>query len=196
MSHRTKDLPPLTGPRNAIRELRYHEASRQALAFVLIAFLALVAQPTAALVATGFPVIALGTLVRLYASGFIVKNEQLATYGPYALVRHPLYTGNILIIIGFSMSSGVWWTALVALVFFWFYYPAAIEYEDRKLNRIFGGEWEAWSSRTPALVPTFANIGAVSEGGWSFAKSSRQNGEPIIVVYIVAWAAYLFWQLP
>ncbi|HEY5622283.1 MAG TPA: isoprenylcysteine carboxylmethyltransferase family protein [Gammaproteobacteria bacterium] len=196
MSHRTNDLPPLTGLRHSIRELRYHEGSRQALAFVLIALFALVARPATSLLAAGVAIVTFGTLVRLYASGFIVKNEQLATYGPYALVRHPLYTGNILIIIGFSLSSAVWWTAVIALIFFWFYYPTAIEYEDRKLNRIFGAEWERWSARTPALVPTFANFGAVSEGGWSFAKSSRQNGEPIIVAYIVGWVAYLFSQLP
>ncbi len=196
MSHRTKDLPPLTGIRHTIRELRYHEATRQTLAFVLIAVFSLVAQPSTSLLAIGLAIIVVGTFVRLYASGFILKNEQLATYGPYALVRHPLYTGNILIILGFSLSSGVWWTALVAIVFFWFYYPTAIEYEDRKLNRIFGAEWKAWSSRTPALVPTFTNISAVSEGGWSLAKSSRQNGEPIIVVYIAVSVFYLYWQLP
>ncbi|MGI9258928.1 MAG: methyltransferase family protein [Gammaproteobacteria bacterium] len=195
MSHRTKDLPPVSGAQHAIREMRYHEASRQALAFVLIALFALVAQTSQTLLAFGIPVIVLGTLVRLYASGFILKNEQLATYGPYALVRHPLYTGNILIIIGFSISSGVWWTAAIALAFFWFYYPTAIEYEDRKLSRIFGSEWDNWSSQTPALMPTFANLSALSEGSWSLAKSSRQNGEPIIVIYIAAWIAYLFWRL-
>ncbi len=195
MSHRTKDLPPVSGARHAIREMRYHEASRQALAFVLIALFALVAQTGQTFLAFGLPLIVLGTLVRLYASGFILKNENLATYGPYALVRHPLYTGNILIIIGFSVASGVWWTAVTALVFFWFYYPTAIEYEDRKLNRIFGSEWENWSAQTPALMPTFANLGALSEGSWSLAKSSRQNGEPIIVIYIAAWIAYIFWRL-
>ncbi len=195
MSHRTKDLPPVSGAHHTIRELRYHEGSRQALAFVLIALFALVAQPSQTSLAFGLPLIVLGTLVRLYASGFILKNEKLATYGPYALVRHPLYTGNILIIIGFSVASGVWWSAVIALAFFWFYYPTAIEYEDRKLNRIFGSEWENWSAQTPALIPTFANLGALFDGSWSLAKSSRQNGEPIIVIYIAAWIAYLFWRL-
>lgn len=196
MSHRTNDLAPLAGIRHVVREMRYHEASRQALAFVLIALYALVAEPTTLLVSIGTPLIILGTLVRLYASGFILKNEQLATYGPYALVRHPLYTGNILIIIGFSAASGIWWTALVAVIFFSFYYPTAIEYEDRKLHRLFGSEWEAWSSHTPALVPTFSNVGAVSEGSWSIRKSSQQNGEPIIVAFIVFWIAYVVWHLP
>jgi len=196
MSHRTKNLPPLTELSHAIRELRYHEASRQVLAIVLIAFFALVGQPIIELLVTGAPLIFAGVGLRLYASGFILKNEQLAIYGPYALVRHPLYTGNILIIIGFSISSGIWWTALVALLFFWFYYPTAIEYEDRKLKGLFGTEWENWSARIPALIPTFSNLAAVSKGNWSFRKSSRQNGEPIIVIFIMFWFAYMIWHLP
>ena len=196
MSHRTEELAPLSGPLHVIREMRYHEGSRQGLAFVLIALYALVAEPTTQLLWIGGPIIAVGTLVRLYASGFIVKNAQLATYGPYALVRHPLYTGNILIIIGFSSVGGIWWTALLALFFFWFYYPTAIEYEDRKLRGYFGGDWEDWSSRTPALVPTFSNLGAVREGSWSIRKSSQQNGEFIIVAYIIFWIGYVVWYLP
>jgi protein-S-isoprenylcysteine O-methyltransferase Ste14 len=196
MSHRTNELPSRTGLSHLVREFRYHEASRQALAFVLIAVYALVAQPSLELFLPGVVIIFLGTLVRVYASGFIVKNEQLATYGPYALVRHPLYTGNILIIIGFSIVSGIWWSMPVALVFFWFYYPTAIEYEDRKLRRLFGTDWENWAARIPALIPTFSNLGNVSGGSWSLAKSSRQNGEPLIVIYIAFWIGYVLWQLP
>ena len=196
MSHRTDDLAPLSGVLHFFREMRYHEASRQTLAFVLIALYGFVAEPTTVLVTIGTPLIILGVLIRLYASGFIVKNEQLATYGPYALVRHPLYTGNILIIIGFSSISGIWWTAAVAFIFFWFYYPTAIEYEDRKLRRLFGNDWEEWSSRTPALIPTVSNLRSVNEGNWSIRKSYLQNGEPIILVFIVFWIVYVFWHLP
>jgi protein-S-isoprenylcysteine O-methyltransferase Ste14 len=196
MSHRTKDLPPLAGLSHAVRELRYHEASRQVLAVVLIAVFALVAQPTLTLLWLGAPPILAGMGLRLYASGFILKNQQLATCGPYALVRHPLYTGNILIIIGFSITSGVWWTALLAFLFFWLYYPTAIEYEDRKLRRLFGVEWETWSTRIPALIPTFSNLSAVLEGNWSLWKSSRQNVEPVIVIFVLFWFAYVAWRLP
>lgn len=196
MSHRTKDLAPLAGLRHVIRELRYHEASRQVLAIVLIPFFAFIAEPTVTLVVIATPLILAGTALRLYASGCILKNEQLATYGPYAMVRHPLYTGNILIVLGFSISSGLWWSVLLALFFFWFYYPTAIEYEDRKLRRLFGSDWESWSARIPALVPTFSNLAAVSEGSWSFRKSSRQNGEPLIVVFVLLCLAYVAWHLP
>ena len=45
--------------------------------------------------------------MRLYASGFVVKNKELATTGPYGMVRHPLYTGNILMLVGYCHSPTV-----------------------------------------------------------------------------------------
>jgi hypothetical protein len=194
MSHRTKDLPPLGGIAHVIRELRYHEASRQLLAFVLIALFAAAGAATPWSLIIGGTAVILGTAARLYASGFILKNRELATSGPYAFVRHPLYTGNILIIMGFSIASAAWWTLVVALVFFWFYYPTAIEYEDRKLHGIFGDRWEAWASRVPALVPRLAATTARG-GTWSLKKSYKQNGEPLIVAFIVFWLVYLAWPL-
>ncbi|MDH4255479.1 MAG: hypothetical protein OEX13_13260, partial [Gammaproteobacteria bacterium] len=110
MSHRTDSLPPLTGLAHVIRELRYHEASRQILGMLLAVLFAWVAQPVEALYWVGAALFALGTAVRLWASGVIAKNKQLATSGPYVYVRHPLYVGNILILYGFVAASGLWWT--------------------------------------------------------------------------------------
>lgn len=186
MSHRTKELPQQSGPRRILRELRYHELSRQLGAVALILLFTLAAQPTLPVAVVGLPLAALGTLVRLYASGFIVKNQQLATHGPYALVRHPLYTGNILILLGFSIASGLWWCLLLALAFFWFYYPPAIEYEDRKLRRIFESHWDAWAKTVPALVPAFGNLSNMAGGSWSLSKSMRRNGEGVIALYVAA----------
>ncbi len=195
MSHRTNDLPELSKLPRVFREMRYHEASRQLLAFVLIAWFAAVGTATPWSIAVGSLVALAGTAARVYASGYILKNQELATTGPYGLMRHPLYTGNILIIIGFSAASAVWWTALVALAFFWFYYPTAIEYEDRKLHRLFGARWEDWAARVPALMPRLAGFAGLSGGSWSFKKSYKENGEPLIVLYIVFWLAYLAWPL-
>jgi len=197
MSHRTNDLPELSGLPRVVRELRYHEASRQVLAFVLIAWFALIGNATPLSVGVGGVIVLIGTVARIYASGYILKNEQLATSGPYALVRHPLYTGNVLLIIGFSVSSTVWWTVPLTLFFFWFYYPTAIEYEDRKLRGIFGERWEAWAAEVPALMPRVASAAGFADeaAGWSLKKSYKQNGEPFIVAYIVFWLAYLAWPL-
>jgi protein-S-isoprenylcysteine O-methyltransferase Ste14 len=196
MSHRTQDLPPLRGLSHAIRELRYHEVSRQGLAVVLILVYALTSRPTVISLAIGVPLAVIGIVVRLYASGFVMKNKELATQGPYALVRHPLYTGNIALLVGFAIAGATLWGLPLTLVFFWFYYPPAIEYEDRKLHRLFGQQWEQWASAVPALVPRLGNVGRMGGGSWTFAKSMRQNGEGIIAVYSVICLWLTFTRLP
>jgi protein-S-isoprenylcysteine O-methyltransferase Ste14 len=195
MSHRTADLPPLTGIAHVIRELRYHEAARQSFAVVLVVLYTLTAAPRPPLAAIGLTVGLVGALVRLYASGFIVKNEELATDGAYRFVRHPLYTGNILLVLGFALAGSRWWAIPLALFFFWFYYPTAIEYEDRKLRRIFGTAWETWSARTPALVPRFggASPSATGDRRWSLGVSNT-HGELVFVVFALVCAAWIAWE--
>lgn len=167
--------------------MRYSEFFRQALGVLLIPFYALSSNPMPAGFAVGGGIALTGTLVRLYASGFIVKNRQLATEGPYSLVRHPLYTGNLLLLAGFTFASGQWWTLLVSGAFWAFFYPPTIEYEDRKLHRTFGEAWEAWSSTVPAVIPRRLHMRG--GGHWSFATSWKQNYEGIIVIYTVFWLA-------
>lgn len=193
MSHRTADLPPLTGFAHMIRELRYQEVARQVLAVVLVVIFAATARPIPALAAVGLVLALAGTLVRLYASGFIMKNEELATDGPYRFVRHPLYTGNILLVVGFAIAGSTWWALPVALIFFCFYYPPAIEYEDRKLRRLFGAAWEQWAARTPALVPTFNTPAGASDRRWSLATSMRRNGEVVLVAFLVLCIGWVAW---
>jgi protein-S-isoprenylcysteine O-methyltransferase Ste14 len=185
MSHRTQDLEQLQGLAHIVRELRYNEVARQGLAVVLILLYALTSQPTVLAASIGLTAAALGTLIRLYASGYIIKNRELAQSGPYALVRHPLYTGNILLVLGFAVANVSLWAIPLAIVFFWFYYPPAIEYEDRKLNGIFGQTWTDWASRTPALVPRFSNLAGARPGHWSLRTSLRKNGEFLIALFVL-----------
>jgi len=196
MSHRTQDLPPLTGPLRIVRDLRYVEPARQGLAVLLILVYAYTAVPLPVLAATGLPIALIGGFVRAYASGFIVKNQQLATDGPYRFVRHPLYSGNILLVVGLAIAGSRWWALPVAVLFFWFYYPAAIEYEDRKLRGIFGTAWEQWAARTPALVPRFGSIPPAGAGDrrWSMGVSSARNGEIVFILLCVGCVAWIAWR--
>ena len=195
MSHRTTDLPQLTGFAHVVRELRYNEVARQSLAVILILVFALTSRATVVTAAVGMSLALVGTLVRLYASGFILKNKELAQNGPYALVRHPLYTGNILLVIGFAIAGQPLWAVPVALLFFWFYYPTAIEYEDRKLRRIFGTAWEQWSARTPALMPRFGGVSSPQVGNrrWALAVSNT-HGELVFVAFALLCAAWIVWE--
>jgi hypothetical protein len=156
MSNRTEALPELTGVPRVVRELRYHESSRQLIGIALIALLSYAGHPTIWSFWIGMPLVALGTAVRMWAAGVIFKNQVLATTGPYAYVRHPLYVGNILVLAGFGVASALWWAPPLFVAFLIFYYPTAIEYEDRKLRRIFGssGAIERRGACAPAASPS------------------------------------------
>ncbi|MBW7931337.1 MAG: isoprenylcysteine carboxylmethyltransferase family protein [Gammaproteobacteria bacterium] len=193
MGSRTRDLPPRTGIAHIIRELRYSEAGRQYIGLLLMPVFALLGDPESRSFLPGLLLACSGLLVRLYASGYIVKNQELATTGPYSVVRHPLYLGNLLLLAGFGVMSDRWWALPVAVLFWLFYYPPAIEYEDRKLRRIFGPACAEWQRRTPAVLPSC--LLPKRDGQWSLRTSMRRNAEPLVIAYSVAWLTWLFIEL-
>ena len=194
MSNRTNDLPKLSGIKHLIREMRYHEFSRQSIGIILVSVFCLETSSNSIIpYASNFAIslILLGLATRMYASGFVLKNKELSTTGPYAFVRHPLYTGNIMILIGLCLINGFFWSFVTAFIFLWFYYPTAIEYEDRKLKSLFPDTWEEWASITPALMPKMDLNGKIfyrlDLRSWSLKKSLVANYEPVIVVYVLVW---------
>lgn len=194
MSNRTNDLPKLSGIKHLIREMRYHEFSRQSIGIILVSVFCFETSSNSIIpYASNFAIsiILLGLATRMYASGFVLKNKELSTTGPYAFVRHPLYTGNIMILIGLCLINGFFWSFVTAFIFLWFYYPTAIEYEDRKLKSLFPDTWEEWASMTPALMPKIDLNGKIFSRlnlrSWSLKKSLVANYEPVIVVYVLVW---------
>ena len=194
MSHRTDDLNQLTGIKHLIREMRYHEFSRQSIGIILVSIFCYFAplKPTIMFqIEAGYMIAIIGLLIRLVASGYVLKNKELSTTGPYAFMRHPLYTGNIMILIGLCLINGFFWPFVTAFIFLWFYYPTAIEYEDRKLKSLFPDTWEEWASMTPALMPKMDLNGKIFSRldlrSWSLKKSLVANYEPVIVVYVLVW---------
>ena len=194
MSNRTNDLPKLSGIKHLIREMRYHEFSRQSIGIILVSVFCFETSSNSIIpYGSNFAIsiILLGLATRMYASGFVLKNKELSTTGPYAFVRHPLYTGNIMILIGLCLINGFFWSFVTAFIFLWFYYPTAIEYEDRKLKSLFPDTWEEWASMTPALMPKMDLNGKIFSRldlrSWSLKKSLVANYEPVIVVYVLVW---------
>jgi len=197
MSHRTQDLPKLSGFSHLIRELRYHEFSRQGIGIILVSIFCYFADPYPSVPFQHYfalSLIILGLATRMYASGFVLKNKELSTTGPYAFMRHPLYTGNIIILIGLCGVNGSLWSLITAVIFFWFYYPPAIEYEDRKLKSLFPETWENWANKTPALVPKLKGIfnQQLDLKRWSLKKSLITNYEPVIVIYVLTWLVIIW----
>jgi len=76
------------------------------------------ARPTPRSIAAGMAVAALGEIVRLWASGHIEKSQRLATGGPYAHTRNPLYVGSALLAIGFGVAAASVWVVLAVVAYF------------------------------------------------------------------------------
>ena len=191
-----KSLFERTGvPRLARDLLNRRDRFRQFVGIVLMIFLAIVGKPASPWFEIGAVLVVIGVIFRLWASGHIVKNKELADSGPYALVRHPLYTGNFLITVGICPASGLWWSCLLMLAFWLFFYPSTIKHEDDKLHRKFGEAWERWSAGTPALIPNFKLRGRSLGGHWSFSQCAWVNGEPLIALMVLACIGYLGFKL-
>jgi len=73
--------------------------------------------------------------------------------GAYSVVRHPLYLGNFLIIVGAVSIAQVWWLTLVVALGFWLYYERIIIAEEGFLETSFGERYREWAAVTPAFIP-------------------------------------------
>ncbi len=78
---------------------------RVPLGFVFAVLYFWLAKPTWRFIALGAILIIPGLLIRALASGHVRKNEALATSGPYAYTRNPLYLGSLLMGIGFAVAA-------------------------------------------------------------------------------------------
>jgi len=189
---RTDSLTKATGINKLIRPLRYHEASRQWFAVLFVLLVSWLGDTNLTLLYAGAAIAAVGELIRMWASGHVKKNKELATDGPYTYVRHPLYVGNILILFGYSVASNMWWSFVLMAFLLWFYYPPAISYEDNKLKKIFAEQWVEWSQNIHALIPTFSSKSGSASSDWSFKQSLMKNGEPVIAIYLLACLYLLY----
>ena len=93
-----------------------------------------------------------GLIIRAWAAGHIVKNDRLATTGPYAHTRNPLYFGSFLIAAGFAVAAH-WSLLLVVVAFFALVYGPTIEKERVKISARFPEAYSRWSENVPAFVP-------------------------------------------
>jgi hypothetical protein len=89
---------------------------RVPLGFLFAALYVWLAHPTWRSIIAGSSIAVVGLVTRALASGHVRKNEQLATIGPYAYTRNPLYLGSLIIAMGFALASRSWIITAIAAV--------------------------------------------------------------------------------
>lgn len=80
--------------------------------------------------------------------------RSLNTSGPYSLVRHPLYVGNLLMWLGVALMLRSPTALLATVAFFWFCYERIMVAEERFLKTRFDEMYDAWARLTPAFLPS------------------------------------------
>ena len=166
--------------------------SRVPLGFVLAAAYLLLADPIPLSLAVGVLFIVPGLMIRALASGHVAKNERLATSGPYAYTRNPLYFGSLIMAIGFVFAArSLWVLALVSVMFVAVYLPV-IRAEEVFLAQHFP-EFAEYSRRVPKLIPTLATA---YPPRWNFSRqlylkhreyNAALGSAAILAILVLKW---------
>jgi len=78
-------------------------------------------------------------------------DPELVTTGPYGLIRHPIYTGMILAMIGTAIALSPYWLAPVVVLGGYFVYSATRE--ERYLVERFPDTYPSYQRSTKMLIP-------------------------------------------
>lgn len=142
---------------------------RVPLGFLLAVLYLWLARPTLWSLAGGAVIAAAGLAIRALASGYVRKNEDLATTGPYAYTRNPLYLGSIVIAAGFAVTARSWVVVIVFGVMFLAIYLPVIWSEEAFLRERFPGFAE-YERRVPRLLPRLGSLFARSHNPGAFSR--------------------------
>lgn len=133
------------------------------------------ARPTLVSLALGLPIALVGEAVRIWAAGHIEKTRALATGGPYAFSRNPLYFGSLLLALGVAVAAASPWVVLATALYFLACYPAVMRSEADFLRAKFPAEYQDWSRQVPLFLPRITPGGPrASRFAWSRVGANRE----------------------
>lgn len=167
---------------------------RVPLGFLFAAFFLYLARPRCWSLTAGSAVALLGVGIRAVSSGHVKKNEELATSGPYAYTRNPLYLGSIVIAAGFALAALRWELAVALVVLYLAIYVPVIRGEEQFLRQRFAG-YADYCARVPRLLP---RLRAGDEGRMNFSaelyRKHREYNALLGTLAIIAALALRLWM--
>jgi protein-S-isoprenylcysteine O-methyltransferase Ste14 len=110
----------------------------------------------------GFALVAIGlgfsVLARIWLGGnwsglvTLKQDHELIRSGPYSFVRHPIYTGLLLAVLGSAIAMGEW-RGLLGLALFAGAFLHKIQIEEQFMTAQFGADYARYRNEVPALIP-------------------------------------------
>src|SRR5215831_19415354 len=109
----------------------------------------------------GLAVFVLGLALAVWARVYLGRNwgmpmsqkldPELVTAGPYRRIRHPIYSGIILAMIGTTIAVSLYWLIAVVVIGAYFLYSAIVE--ERSMARLFPDSYPEYKRSTKMLIP-------------------------------------------
>lgn len=132
-----------------------------------------------------------GLSLRLLALGAIdgVKKQVLVNWGPYRFVRHPLYTGSLLMLTAFFVHAGSLTATLLGIALFLALYLPTVRLEERFLAERFRDEWPAHRARTWALVPRPHRHRGPAAPPFRLRRPGREIFDLLVLALVIAGGA-------
>ncbi|HYR95642.1 MAG TPA: isoprenylcysteine carboxylmethyltransferase family protein [Candidatus Binatus sp.] len=151
------------------------------------------AHPTSRSMVVGGCLALAGLLVRAAAAGHLSKHATLTTSGPYAVIRHPLYLGSVVVAAGLLVAAHSWLAAIFVAAYLAVFYPLAMRREEEKLGRRHGPVFEEYAARVSGLRPRSMRAGVST---WQFSWGLyRYNGEFQSALGVLAALAVLWLRM-
>lgn len=130
--------------------------------FIVAAAFLWLAHPQPPSLAASLLLVLPGLWLRAYAAGYVRKNAELTTTGPYAYTRNPLYLGSLLVTLGFGVAAANLWLILLLAAIFALIYTPTIQGEEGYLRAHFT-DFARYAQQVPRLLPRLR--AAPSNGG-------------------------------
>jgi len=173
---------------------------RVPLGFSLSLVYLLLAKPTVPFLAAGALLALCGVLLRAWAAGHLEKGASLATAGPYALTRNPLYFGSALIGAGFALAGRSLLMVIAFILLLLLVYTPVIRREEQFLRDRFGDAYRRYEASVPLFLPRLVQRSSAGERfEWSRYKRNREyeaalgyaGGLLLLVLKMILWPALL-----
>ena len=129
-----------------------------------------------------------GLTLRAWASGYLRKNEALATSGPYAYTRNPLYLGSFLIGLGFTIAAGQILLVVIFLIMILGIYLPVMRVESVTLAELFGKKYVRYAKEVPLLFPRLSAYRKQSGIKFDRTLYLRYREYRAAIGTVIAWA--------
>ncbi len=132
---------------------------RSFIGFLCLIAILWLATPSSWSIFGGFLLMMAGMFFRAWSSGYINKDRELATQGPYALTRNPLYFGSFILGSGIAVAANNKISYLIFAVYYFAFFTFLITIERKRMRKRFGPQYEAWAREANLFIPKIKRIG-------------------------------------